>query len=160
MLIDRIELFHVAMPLISPWRTAYGEDSVVLLEALPNGRSIFHDCRDDEVEAKLEILLQAVTVHQADLVPAIVTLTTALMANWLTVYAASEASTGSPSVTQDGKRMARAGLVAMLYLNLVKLMELFPGQPEKMPIYMQQHLLENPESPEEPEPPAPPPPGP
>ena len=29
MKIDRIELFHVAMPLISPWRTAYGEDSVV-----------------------------------------------------------------------------------------------------------------------------------
>lgn len=29
MLIDRIELFHVAMPLIAPWRTAYGEDSVV-----------------------------------------------------------------------------------------------------------------------------------
>ncbi len=29
MRIDRIELFHVAMPLISPWRTAYGEDSVV-----------------------------------------------------------------------------------------------------------------------------------
>ncbi len=29
MKIDRIELFHVAMPLISPWRTAYGEDAVV-----------------------------------------------------------------------------------------------------------------------------------
>ncbi|RLS51672.1 MAG: o-succinylbenzoate synthase [Planctomycetota bacterium] len=29
MRIDRIELFHVAMPLISPWRTAYGEDAVV-----------------------------------------------------------------------------------------------------------------------------------
>lgn len=29
MKIDRIDLFHVAMPLISPWRTAYGEDSVV-----------------------------------------------------------------------------------------------------------------------------------
>lgn len=29
MRIDRIELFHVAMPLISPWRTAYGEDDVV-----------------------------------------------------------------------------------------------------------------------------------
>ncbi len=27
MKIDRIELFHVAMPLISPWRTAYGEDA-------------------------------------------------------------------------------------------------------------------------------------
>ena len=27
MKIDSIELFHVAMPLISPWRTAYGEDA-------------------------------------------------------------------------------------------------------------------------------------
>ena len=29
MKIDRIELYHVAMPLISPWRTAYGEDAAV-----------------------------------------------------------------------------------------------------------------------------------
>lgn len=29
MKIDRIELFHVAMPLIYPWRTAYGEDAEV-----------------------------------------------------------------------------------------------------------------------------------
>jgi hypothetical protein len=85
-----------------------------------------------------------------------VTLATALKANWLTVYAASEASTGSSSTTQDGKKMARDNLQLMLYLNLVKLMEMFPRQPEKMPIYMQQHLLENPASPEEPEPPAPP----
>lgn len=29
MRIDRIELHHVAMPLIAPWRTAYGEDTAV-----------------------------------------------------------------------------------------------------------------------------------
>jgi O-succinylbenzoate synthase len=29
MLIDRIDLYRVAMPLLSPWRTAYGEDDVV-----------------------------------------------------------------------------------------------------------------------------------
>ncbi len=29
MLITRLELFHVAMPLISPWRTAYGEDAAI-----------------------------------------------------------------------------------------------------------------------------------
>ena len=29
MKIDRIELYHVAMPLISPWRTAYGEDAEI-----------------------------------------------------------------------------------------------------------------------------------
>ena len=29
MRIDHIELYHVAMPLISPWRTAYGEDAAI-----------------------------------------------------------------------------------------------------------------------------------
>jgi O-succinylbenzoate synthase len=29
MKIDRIDLFHVAMPLIEPWRTAYGEDTAI-----------------------------------------------------------------------------------------------------------------------------------
>ncbi len=29
MRIDRVELFHVAMPLIYPWRTAYGEDATI-----------------------------------------------------------------------------------------------------------------------------------
>ncbi|HRX80899.1 MAG TPA: hypothetical protein P5307_17645, partial [Pirellulaceae bacterium] len=27
--INRIELFHVAMPLMYPWRTAYGEDAAI-----------------------------------------------------------------------------------------------------------------------------------
>ena len=29
MLIDRIDLYHVAMPLIYPWKTAYGEDEAI-----------------------------------------------------------------------------------------------------------------------------------
>src|SRR4051794_38294340 len=29
MRIERIELYHVAMPLIYPWRTAYGEDAAI-----------------------------------------------------------------------------------------------------------------------------------
>ena len=44
-----------------------------------------------------------------------------------------------------------------LFLNLIKLMEMFPRQPEKLSLYMQQHLLENPSSPDEPEPPPAPP---
>ena len=27
--IERIDLYHVAMPLIYPWRTAYGEDAAI-----------------------------------------------------------------------------------------------------------------------------------
>lgn len=135
--------------------SAYGADSPVLLEALPGGRTVFQTCRDDQVERHLDLLLQAVTAHQADLVPAIVTLATTLKANWLTVYAASESSTGNASTTQDSKRLARENLQLTLYLNLVKLMERFPRQPEKLALYMQQHLLENPSSTEEPAPPTP-----
>ncbi len=58
----------------------------------------------------------------------------------------------------SGKRLARENLQLMLYLNLCKLMEMFPRQPEKLTLYMQQGLLEVPtsEEEEEPEPPTPP----
>lgn len=42
MRIDSVELFHVAMPLIEPWRTAYGEDAVcesVLVKMTSDGLS-------------------------------------------------------------------------------------------------------------------------
>ncbi|MEZ5384138.1 MAG: hypothetical protein R3F13_01350 [Prosthecobacter sp.] len=78
---------------------------------------------------------------------------TNLTTAWVTIYTASEAATGSKTVSQEGKKLARENLQLMLFLNLVKLMEMFPRQPEKLALYMQQHLLENPESPEEPEPP-------
>lgn len=47
----------------------------------------------------------------------------------------------------------------MLFLNLLKLAEMFPRQPENLALYMQQSLLEVPpeEEEEEPEPPQPPP---
>jgi O-succinylbenzoate synthase len=42
MRIDRVELFHVAMPLLYPWRTAYGDDHViesVLVKMSASGQS-------------------------------------------------------------------------------------------------------------------------
>ena len=138
---------------------AFGADSPTLLEALPNGRTIFQTCRDDQVETHLQTLLNAATTHSAALVPATVTLATDLKNNWVTIYQASEASTGAKTTTEEGKKMARENLQLMLFLNLLKLAEMYPRQPEKLSLYMQQHLLENPESPDEPEP-EPPPPGP
>jgi hypothetical protein len=55
-------------------------------------------------------------------------------------------------VSQESKQMARENLQFMLFLNLCKLMEMFPRQTEKLGLYMRQDLLENPESSEEPEP--------
>jgi hypothetical protein len=91
-----------------------------------------------------------------DISPATVTQATNLKNNWATIYAASEASTGGKTTTQEGKKLARENLQLVLFLCLLKLAEMFPRQPEKLALYMQQHLLENPSSPEEPEPPPPP----
>ena len=135
---------------------AFGADSTVLLEALPQGRTIFQNCRDDQVETHLLTLHAAATTHAASLAPATVTLATNLKNNWATIYAASEGSTGGKTTTQEGKKLARENLQQMLFLCLLKHAQMFARQPEKLSLYMQQHLLENPESAEEPEPPAPP----
>lgn len=140
------------LPLLAPLAKQNRRRSV------PQGRSIFSSCRDDQVEMHLQTLVNAITTHQADLGAPLVTTATNLKTAWVTIYTASEASTGSKTVSQEGKKMARENLQLMLYLNLVKLMEMFPRQPEKLSLYMMQHLLENPGSGEEPEPPAPPPP--
>ncbi len=125
---------------------AFGGDSPILLEALPSGRSIFQTCRDDQMSGHLQTLLNAVTRHQASLAPATLNLATALRNNWATIYQASEVSTGNKSVTQQGKQEARQALQLQLFLILLKLGSMFPRQPEKLSLYMQQHLLENPGS--------------
>lgn len=132
---------------------AFGADSPILREALPQGRTIFQTCRDDQVEVHLQTLLTSATTHQANLAPATLTQATNLKNNWVTIYQASELSTGSKTTTQEGKKLARENLQLMLFLCLLKLAEMFPRQPEKLSLYMMQHLLENPSSPEEPEPP-------
>ncbi|MFN0078828.1 MAG: hypothetical protein ACKVY0_20395 [Prosthecobacter sp.] len=45
---------------------------------------------------------------------------------WVAVYNASETSTGVKTTTEQGKKQARENLQLMLFLNLVKLMEMFP----------------------------------
>lgn len=136
---------------------ALGADSPLLLEALPQGRNIFNTCRDDQVEVHLTTLHAAATTHAASLAPATVTQATNLKSSWATIYAASEASSGGKTTTQEGKKLARENLQLMLFLCLLKLAEMFPRQPGKLSLYMQQHLLENRGhgGGEEPEPPTP-----
>lgn len=97
------------------------------------------------------------TTYQTTLGAPLVTKASAIKTSWVAIYAASENSTGAKTTTEEGKRLARENLQLMLYLNLCKLMEMFPRQPEKLSLYMQQSLLEVPtdEEEEEPEPPPP-----
>ena len=134
----------------------FGPDSPQVTECCPSGRAIFSSCRDDEMAGHLQTLINGITAHQATLGAPLVTKATDLKTAWVQVYNASEASSGAKTVSEQGKKMARENLQLMLYLNLVKLMEMFPRQPEKLALYMQQSLLEVPGSEEEEPPPAPP----
>jgi hypothetical protein len=121
--------------------SAYADSATVLMEALPKGRTIFRTCRDDELVIHLSTLHTAVTAHAADLAPAIVTLANGLKAQWTSIVAACAETTGAKTTTQEGKKLARQNLQLMLFLNLNKLGQMFPRQPEKLPLYMQEHLL-------------------
>ena len=121
---------------------AYGGSSTVLLEALPKGRDIFNTCRDDVVEIHLQTLHTVVTAHAADLPPAIVTLADTIQNDWAAIHAASESSTGAKTATEESWRQARENLQIELFHNLLQVAGMFPGQPEKLHLYMQQHLLE------------------
>jgi hypothetical protein len=127
----------------------FGEDSVEVTECVPQGRTVFNTSRDADVESHLSTLLKGVTAHQSSLGAPLVAQVASLRTAWVTVYKASEASTGAKATTQDSKRLARENLQLMLFLNLLKLAEMFPRLPEKLAIYMQQHLLENPTAAEE-----------
>lgn len=123
--------------------SAYADSASVLLEALPKGRSIFSTCRDDELAIHLSTLHAAVTTRAADLAPAIVTLSNGLKTQWTNILAACAETSGAKTTTQEGKKLARQDLQLMLFLNLNKLGQMFPRQPEKLPLYMQEHLLRN-----------------
>lgn len=138
----------------------YGEEAPEVVECFPLGRTIFSQCTDDRLAQHLEVLLAGVTAHVADLGAPLVAKVQALVDEWESVFGASETAGGAKTTTQEAKRLARENLQLMLFLNLVKLMEMFPRQSAQLDLYMQQSLLEDhPSAPPE-EPPAPTPPAP
>ena len=153
--------FRAALPgkvgqVIAGVEARYGGDAPEVLECIPQGRSAISESTDDGLEAHLQVLVNGVTAHVADLGAPLVAAATALLTGWNAVFDASEESTGEKTATEAEKRAARENLQLMLFLNLLKIAEMFPRQPEKLALYMQQSLLEtHPAQPPE-EPPTPP----
>jgi hypothetical protein len=119
----------------------YGEKTAQMLECFPQGRSIFSTCRDDKLEAHLQTLITAVTAYQADLGAPTVVAAQALLAGWLAVYHARNSASGVKGAAEQSKRYARENLQLMLFLNLLKIAEVYARQPDKLDTYMQQSLL-------------------
>lgn len=142
------DAFRKALPeragqIVAAVAAQYGMNAPEVTECVPQGRSVFSSATDDRVATHLQTLLDAVTAHQADLGAPLVTAATALLSDWQAVHAASESSTGGKTTTQEAKNAARENLQLMLFLNLLKLAEMWPRQPEKLALYMQQSLLED-----------------
>jgi len=134
-----------------------GPASAIATECLPKGRGIFSHCTDDEVTGHLQTLVTGLTKYQTQLSADMVTEAAAVMANWTAIYGASESATGAKTATEETRRYARENLQLMLFLNLLKIAEVFARQPAKLELYMQQSLLLNKKTEKpEPEPPTPP----
>ena len=135
----------------------YGDKSPEMTECCPQGRAIFSSCTDDAVSGHLQTFITGVTAHQADLGAPLVTQAQGVLTAWNAIYTASESATGAKTGTQDSKNAAHENLQLMLFLNLLKIAEVFARQPEKLDLYMQQSLLaDRPQHPATPPPPTPP----
>ena len=119
----------------------YGLRTALYLECFPHGRRNFNRCTDDQLGTHLVVLRDRIAAHGTDLGATAVAEAAALVEGWASIHAASERATGAKTATQEAKKLAREHLQLMLYLNVVKLMELFPRQPERCGLYLQQSLL-------------------
>ena len=130
--------------------------SVIITECLPEGRTVFSRCKDDRVESNLNVLIDGVTAHTAELSAQLVTDATALLTGWLAVYNASETTAGVKSNTIIDKQTARNNLQLEIFRNILTLALAFPDQPEMCDVFMQQsYLYDHPHTTTPPTPPTP-----
>lgn len=119
----------------------FGLGAPVLKDFFPMGRSQFFKCRDDLLGAELGVLIDALTAHQSELGPDLLSAAEKLKSDWQTIYADSESASGAKDTAIYAKQKARAALEMELFRNLLVLAQQFAGQPEKLDTFMQQSLL-------------------
>ncbi len=119
----------------------YGEGSSEVDEVVPQGRTAFSTATDDLIENNIRTMINGLTAHQADLGSDPLNRAQDLLAQWITIYTASEQATGLKAATEDDQRLAKAALQMELFQTLLTLAKKFPNQPEQSRIYMQPHLL-------------------
>jgi len=134
----------------------FGADSEEMTECFPKGRTIFSTSTDDKLGTHIGQLKDAMSEYAAQLGTEVMADVTAVQTGWTTVYNKSEESTAKKNASLADKKAARENLQLMLFLDLLKLAEMFPRQPEKLALYMKQSLLEAPSHEEEEPPPTPP----
>ena len=123
---------------------AFGDPSPELTECFPQGRSVFSECRDEELNNKLGQLVANITPKSAQVGATIVTLATNLKTQWAAIFLQQDQAISAREVTAEGRNTARATLAQELFLNLLLLAETYPNDLKKCDYYCPQQYLRRP----------------
>ncbi len=129
-------------PIAAALVAEFGDPSNEVTEALPKGRLIFSRSTDDRLIVYLNTLLHTVTAYQDRLGAQVVATVTEIRDSWVEIYSTSEVTTGLKADREAELRTARLELQQELFTNLQVLAMMYPDQPEKLGLFMQQYLLD------------------
>ena len=107
--------FRTALPekvakIIAAVAAKFGPNAPEVVECCPEGRTIFRTSPDDQLAMHLQLLLTALTAHQAAIGAGPVTDAQGLLTSWNAVYAASETSSALASRSMLANDTLRAPL--------------------------------------------------
>ncbi len=112
-----------------------------LKRVFPEGRGVIMKAPDDRLKGHLRTVINGLKVYEAEVGADVVAAAEALLAEWLPIYEESEKSTAEKAASEERKRNARSALSWELYVNILRIVELYPRQPEKIEQYAVQSLL-------------------
>ncbi len=138
----RSELADKVRPVYNAVWESFGEPSPEMEAVFPKGKAVWYYVRDDQVEDYLNIMVSGVAQYEPTLGADVLAEAESVRDEWVDLYEASETATGDKTATESEKREARENLEVELFKTIATLMLLFPRDPERFALYMQQHLLD------------------
>jgi hypothetical protein len=123
---------------------AYGEGSPDMVECFPQGRGIFKDCLEGELDDHLGQLHTCIAARTATLGAPIVTRAAALVSTWDTLAGDAGEAGGDVEMMRAARAAAKTALTDQLFLMLLHLAATYPGNTMKFNEYVPEHLLEPP----------------
>jgi hypothetical protein len=123
---------------------AYGDPSPELSECFPQGRTIYLNCKDEELDNKLDQLVACITPLQAQVGAAVVGLATTAKTQWAAIYSAQGSAKDAHELTTEARDQAKLVLTAALFDALLFVARQYPGDVVKCDYYFPQQLLRRP----------------
>ena len=120
---------------------AYGKGGVDYIECFPEGLQVFSRCRDEELNNKLGVLVNALTPRSATVGEVHLSNATEFKSTWEAIVSAQSAAMGQREASAEQRKADRDTLRLELYKNVLTIALQYPGQPDKCDLYCPQQYL-------------------